>query len=735
MKKYFKRLTAILCIIFLFSAFQFNYFTASAEPNDTIAEIINSNPAVAGLPNQSKPVVPETTYNYHFLFENNSVLKGIFSTAQLYFYVQEYWNVKYVYAQIEYDISRIITEGVPASLTFSVNNKPVYSCRVSYENNQSQVVYVPIPVNALNEGYNVFNIAGYVKIFGAEGCSEEFSGANWISINKNSFICVGYELMNNEHKISYFPYPFISTVDPNGEGTAILVSDYAANGELAAAMYLMANMSTEVKDENHIFIGRYREASSSKARKKIVISLTENVPEDLKVYLQEGMNNVGNGEGAMDLSSRVWIHLTSDSNGDPLLLIISDKESNLMEAIHMLFDENRLSQEKVSTTFVYEGSSQIGYEANKFNQILDGNYTVKDIAGQGMMFIGPFHQEQILYLPFKNDYVLSSSGKISLKFRYSDNLDFNRSLITVYWGNIPVASKKLSGENAGNDELTFTMPVDVVGTTAKSIKIAFDLEIRDLLCSMRQDQMPWAYVTEDSQLYLPSQVNTNLSFDYIPFPFQNSGIFSDVMIVTSDEPDSTELNLLGKIIALYGEDVNAYGDLKVIKASEFSENDADYHIITAGIPKNNRFLRSLNQNLYFQYNEAGDAFLSNKRLVLADQYARQTVAIQLLESPYEEERAVLAVCCTGQDTMQLALNFFSSSKKRWELTGDCVLLDADMEMKSFELIDSAHKNKPSIKEFVKTNKQSIVFTVTAAAAMVMLLMAAVLILIRARMHK
>ena len=44
---------------------------------------------------------------------------------------------------------------------------------------------------------------------------------------------------------------------------------------------------------------------------------------------------------------------------------------------------------------------------------------------------------------------------VDIKMRYSDNLDFDRSLVTLYWGDTPVASKKLSHEFADNDTFSF----------------------------------------------------------------------------------------------------------------------------------------------------------------------------------------------------------------------------------------------------------------------------------------
>lgn len=704
-----------------------------ASKEEALGEILGLNPFDLEEPVTEKPIYPDTTYQKYFSFGSDRVLKGIFSSSALYFSIPKYWDTKFVYAQIEYDTSKLITDEVPASLTFLVNNTPVYSCNVSYLGGKTQLAYVTIPVDILKEGFNSLEVVSYVRVYETEGCSEDQSWANWINIRENSYIYAGYELVDYENRISNYPYPFISTANPSGEGTAILVSDQASNGEMAAAMYLMADISRETGDENLISVGLYKDADLNTIKNRIIVSTTDNLAEELQYLLKQDINNNSSDAPFEDLTDRVMIRSVKDINGNPLLLIVSDEDENLMEAVNMLLDKERLSQEKLSTTFVKKDSSNDVIESKMLSQLVVENYLIEDIYGSGITFVGPFHNEEILYLPFGNDYVLSSSGKISLKFRYSENLDFNRSLITVYWGDVPVASKKLSKEYAKGDELTFTMPSDVVGTSVSSIKIAFDLEIPELFCTMRQDEMPLAYITGDSVLYLPSRENTKLSFDYFPSPFQNHGFFTDTMIITSDNPDSAELNLLGKVIALYGYGVSPYGNLKVIRASEFSIEDSDYHIITVGTPTTNSFLSNINDKLYFPYNETKDAFLSNSRLVLSDHYAGTIAAFQLLKSPYANERAVLAVSGTDQTTLDQALHFLESKTKRWELKGDCILLDPDLEVKSFKFLDEENNgSKPKLNEFLKENRQPVLFTIIAVATMGMLLLSAVLILIRSR---
>lgn len=300
----------------------------------------------------------------------------------------------------------------------------------------------------------------------------------------------------------------------------------------------------------------------------------------------------------------------------PLLIITSKNGDCLMEAAMMLVDSARSTQEPGSSAWVLANASQKIKENYVRSELIAGRYTIESIIGSGINYVGPFHQVYTVYLPFSGGYVLNNSSKISLTFRYSENLDFDRSLITVYWGTVPVASKKLSKENASGDELSFVMPGDVIGTTAQSLVIAFDLELPELFCTPRMDEMPWAYITGDSSLYLPLGVNSKLSFDLRPFPFEESSMYNDLTIVVPDSPSSVELDLMGHIASIYGESITSYGEIRVVRDSDFMASDdiaKDCNIIVIGSYNNCSLIRSLNDRLAFQYNEDGTEFVGNDK--------------------------------------------------------------------------------------------------------------------------
>ncbi len=692
--------------------------------NDEINYLPVTDPANASAPDISEPVYDPTSYTQDEFFPQKT-LKGIYSSTDLYFYVQDYWDVKYVYAQIQYDVSQLL-EGKLSSMTLSINDVPIQSYRLEYNNGSSQILYVKIPMSEVRTGYNSLKISAYARLYDEEGCVDDYSDANWLRIDGTSHIRCGYESKDPEHKISYFPYPFMSTYNSTGEGLAIAVSDQAANGEIAAAMNLMADLSTDTKDKNDIQVCLLSDLANRKPSRTILISDYDNLPQEYKNLVSK----------APDSSENATVTFTDDTQGNPLLIITSMSDDSLMEAAYMLMDENRLSQESTNSATVEKGSSQIAVNASKQDDMMAGHYTFEDIMGSGMTFVGPFHQEDYLYLPVSKDFVLSESGKVALKFRYSENLDFTRSLITVFWGDVPIASKRLSKENASGDELNFEMPRDVIGSTASSIKVSFDLEIADMICTPRQSDMPWAYISKESTVFLPPSSDVSLSFDLKASPFRKDGKFNDVMLVVSDAPATDELNLLGQVVAMYGNGVAPYGNFTVRRAGAFSKEDGDYNIITTGTYDGNALIPQINDKLSFQYSADGLGFESNEQLILSKDYAGKIGVMQLLKSPYALNRGMLAITGSNSETLLNVQEYLRHSKQRNKLTKDCVIIAPDSSSTAFKFIQTTiAKEEPTPVEKLVQNKRSVIFTAIATSAMSMMLIAVIIILLRVRMYR
>jgi len=666
-------------------------------------------------------IAKTATYEKDFEYSNDIVFSSVFETNTTYFFVPEYWDSEYAYAQIEMSLSRLIEQD-PASMTFMVNNVPVASYKIDYKNGKKQVFTVKIPLERLRVGYNTFDITGYVRVYDERGCIDDLSGANWVCVSKDSFIRVGYEIKDEDITISEFPYPLMSTVDEIGEELTIAVSDKQEKDELASALVLRAFLGNQTTDEDRITLTTYSKAG--KDSRLVLVSMYDNLPADIKAKIDKVAGN-------NDLDNGALIDLV-DAGVDSALLVITSKNSKcLNEAVALLMDEGRVSQEKSTVAYAKLGGIAAMQEAKAYTQMEASNYTLESFLERGINIVGPFHQVADIYLPFSGGFVLADTAKVSLNFRYSENLDFDRSMITVYWGDIPVASKKLTLENAGGDTLSFMMPDDVIGTYAGKISIAFELELSDIFCTPRMDEMPWAYVAEDSEFYLPAGSNSDYRFEDRPYPFELESMFDDLTVVVPDELTTSELDTLGRVIACYGLALKPYGDFAVEKASAVTSDAQQGNMIVLGTYDDNAFVKQLNNSLSFAFENDGSGFMSNKTVILSENYRKTVGSMQLIPSPFREGKAVLVVCGPSDSEIAIIGNFLTLAENIWKLQGDSVLIDADLEIKTYDLVENLGSTEaPVLESLLETKRPAVIFTVVATAVIALMLLAVLLILIR-----
>ena len=718
-----------LCILALLLVLGAVPVTQAAQPGqdaptddarEQMQTITAVNPADADTP-VTRLDIRDASYFKDFVYGENILFSGIYKTRRFFFQVPEYWDCQYVYAQIEAELSQLIQD-VPASLTFMINNNPVATYQMDYRSGSAQVFFVEIPLEYVKEGYNSFDITGYVRLYDDDGCLDDFSGANWISIRGTSFVQVGYEVKDAQNRISAYPYPFLSSLDETGGTTEILVSDRCDTDELAAALMLRADLGSETDMEDAITLARLSDSAGNKEH-RIVVSLRNNLSEHYRTTADLMA-------GSRSLASQALVYFFRDEGVDTLL-ITSDSGEALTEAAAMLMDDDRVTQEKTDLAFVRENAAD-SIRAQIGSSLAAGRISLDSLLDSGLSFIGPFRQAGDIYLPFSGGYVLADSGMVDLKFRYSENLNFERSMITVYWGNVPVSSKRLTRENAGGDTLSFTMPQDVVGTYAGKITIAFDLELPDLFCTPRMDEMPWAYVTGDSSFYLPVGAGGSFSLSQRPYPFEVSSRFNELNVVIPEHITAAELDTLGRVVALYGEQPSPYGSLSVSYADAMTARQSKPgNLLVVGTYADNSMIRELNGSLGFRYSANGVSFLSNDAMVLSDRYSSGVAAMQLFPSPYADGRAVLVVGALDDTGMQNLRSFLSDSENVWKLEKDTALVDSDLELHTFQLAQKKSSvPTPILKRMLESNREATIFTLVAVGAMALFLLAGILILIR-----
>ncbi|MDD6050137.1 MAG: cellulose biosynthesis cyclic di-GMP-binding regulatory protein BcsB [Clostridiales bacterium] len=666
------------------------------------------------------------TYYADYSFGGVQFIRGIYSVLSLYAEMPEYAEPTMAMLRVCYTASDLILSDV-SSLTFYMNGTPFYSTHVQVGIGQTRtVLYIPVPVELLKSGYNLLEIGAYVRLTDDEGCTDDYNGANWVKFDESTCLRIAYELSERAEELSVFPYPFLSMMDKTGANSAVAVSDAADADELTAALNLMAGFGTALSAQNDMELARISQTTRSHV---IYFGLRDNTPNHLLSLLDQEVPQTG-----------ALLQLVKDGEREYLLVVSREREA-LLEAAQMLSDADRVTQLHGRSAHVSVGEARAYIEAGTLSALaVEGQYTFKDMLGHGASFVGPFHQTATIYLPVPEDYALSSEGKFSFHIRYSENLDWDRSLMTVYWGNnLPLYSRQLTREGAYGTTVAFSVPADAVGVAGTYLTITFDLEVKDLDCTPRQLDMPWAYIAEDSVLYLPQGERAGLSLSNRPAPFQRNSRMDNVLVVLPDVPDAEDLNLCGRAVAMLGAGSDPYGKLRAIRADFFNAStDGDWNLILVGKPSSNRMIANLNSSLHFKYSEDLTRYESNEKLILNEAYAREVGVIQLLVSPYSVNRVMLVLSAPESAGIKALTERISSDKLRWALTKEAVLVDAHGQASSYQFtttrMASSEQKAPTFTRVVMENREPLILLLTGLGSMLIVLIGLLIIALRARRY-
>lgn len=180
----------------------------------------------------------------------------------------------------------------------------------------------------------------------------------------------------------------------------------------------------------------------------------------------------------------------------------------------------------------------------------------------------------------------ASAGRLNIRFRHSTTLRPD-STLTVKVNRIPVASARLTEENASGGEIIAEIPPAAL--TGDTIEIAFSalLWTADDICAILDDESAWVTILPDSEIAL--QVNRPTfqpNLGRLPYPFvrERTPREQGVLVVLADTLDSADWAAALPLAGYLGR-ASAWRDLPIyaVRESAFNERLAvGYDMIFVG---------------------------------------------------------------------------------------------------------------------------------------------------------
>lgn len=429
---------------------------------------------------------------------------------------------------------------------------------------------------------------------------------------------------------------------------------------------------------------------------------------------------------ADDLGTHAVIQLVN-KDSLPTLVVTSKDESLLIKAGRLMASRELMSQLRKDLKVVTNATDVVNPAP-----AISSNITFTET---GDKLTGPNHQEQTYFVSLPSNRSIADDGRISLDFRYAANLDFNRSLVTVSINNTPIGSKKLTKELANGDVLNLNVPQSLNISGNFTVTVAFDLELASMLCTPNKEEMPWAYISKESLMRLNTKDRTDLLLSNYPYPFLRDGIFNRVAVVLPKERDDYTYRSLGNVFNMLGQFAGGNtGDVHFYSDNAAADNLKDNNIIAIGSYKNNKVIRDNNGKLFFKYNKDGSTLLSNEKIALDEQYGAAIGTLQLLESPYESGRGLLAVTAVSSESYFVVSKLIGSEKDRWRVYGDGVVADKDGTVNAYRFKTVSGAKPDSLVSRVMERSDVLGF-VTAAVMIVTLVVVALILMLRKHKKK
>ncbi|MGX7418135.1 cellulose biosynthesis cyclic di-GMP-binding regulatory protein BcsB [Carnobacterium gallinarum] len=599
-------------------------------------------------------------------FQNtDSSLTGISSTTNLYFQVLDYWNVDRVNLNIDYKVSQL-TKADVSSITFSINGAKFYSFRPNGDGVEKESIDLEIPKELLKIGANTLKIEGSIETTDSEDvCRITETPADWLHVYKGSNVGVIYTKTEMEPKIQDFNKRFGGMDSVVQKEVAILVPEKATETELETSVYALSGYAkANQQDDQQIPVGTLNDKEL--AGKSLVVLIAEygNLPEEYKAQIDA--NQVKN-DAVIQLIKK---------DQQAVLVITSSNKTALVKAGRYVSNQELMSetqeQQKVVTDKTDTTTSHLK---------IDEEF---QLTPTGDELKGPFHQEQTYFMTLPANRSLAANSQVNVAFRYAQNLNFDRSLMTVSIAGVPIGSKKLSKDFAEGDTASFNLPTDLDVSGNFAVTISFDLEIPNLPCTPAQGQTPWAYISPESMMTVNTKDRTDLLFQNYPFPFLKDGSFNQVAVVLPKKMNTDYyrsmtniFNLLGK----YAQDNT--GEVEFFPSSASKNELKESNIITFGSALDNELIQSINDKLYFKYDEAGKGFVSNEKLSIESEYGQQIGTGQLINSPFLSGNGFLVLTGATPQSVYLASKEIATQEKVKTHEGDAFTVDKDNRINSY----------------------------------------------------
>ncbi|WP_125764090.1 cellulose biosynthesis cyclic di-GMP-binding regulatory protein BcsB [Companilactobacillus hulinensis] len=639
------------------------------------------------------------TYTQQFQ-NSTTTLSGRSVESNMYLTKMDYWDVKKVTFNFNFQVSQLASRDI-SDITVSLNGVKFYSFRPSKKTGM-QTKAIDVPVKLLG-GSNKLQIEG--QILSSDNNNNyqlAQTPANWLTIEKGSNVNFEYDLKDADNTINSFYDHFSGQDTISNARSRIATANDPTPYELTASMIALAGESRIITTTNdQIPVVKMDNMHAADGDYVMVVAKYNHLPDKFKSQVS-----------AEEVNGRAVIKTYYD-NGKYYLIVTAKTGALLKKAARFVANAELMKETSQSTEYITDGTAT-------FTSSLHDN-GVKTITSSTDMINGAGHRENNYLISLPNDRTNADGSEVYLKFRYSKNLNFNRSLVTVRVNDTTLGSKKLTAAKANGDTLTVKVPRGTNLGNSFTISIAFDLEMKDQNTS-DNSQTPWAEIDTESKMYVKSKRSNDLLFTNYPTLFINNQTYDNIAVIAPRQLSNDDFRTLTNVFNLIGNfSKSNTGDIQFYSKMPSKSVLKNRNVIVIGTPKNNSMIKSLNPKLYFKYSKDFSRIVSNEKLSIEHNYGKTIGTAQLLRSPYNDKRGMMVVTGANDNAVYLASTQINFQANIQQYSGDGLVVDPNNTHYGYRFKKNKAIDKSlTTKQLISNNTQLIIYLVLALVVILMI---------------
>jgi uncharacterized repeat protein (TIGR01451 family) len=304
----------------------------------------------------------------------------------------------------------------------------------------------------------------------------------------------------------------------------------------------------------------------------------------------------------------------------------------------------------------------------------------------------------------------TDSSYLELYFTHSQRIDYAVSSLTVFFNDLPIVTIPLDKDTALNGYIKANLPASQAQIARNQITVQSNLEPMNLCVGTSE----WLFISSESRLYLAQDdSDLGLLLDSYPLPFSHRSNLEDVLLVLPSAPLSREWEEALLFAYALGGASGGSGFAPAVAFGDRLQSEAglgDYHLIALGQPSRNWMLGRVNELLSQPFLPGLDQAAPNlDGVALRIPPGVSLGYVQLVPSPWNEDRALLAVTGTNEEGVSRAVHALVDEP--WRLRGNLALIQENQ----IQTIDTRPLTRGGVETIVRTvvpGATSVVVTAT-----------------------